>query len=284
MILMGCLCLVAGWGLIGLGVASLISSVISRMLASRFFWNEEVTRSANLSKVRVARHNPLMAIIWPNASKLGWVFLGAFLITRANVFIATSFLGLVEVASYGLTFQVLSTFAGLATVVLNLKMPRINSHQLNGVHSEIMKDFGLSLVAALLVFSICALVLLAFGSDMLEIVGSKTHLLGTTLLILFSVVMLLEVNHSVCASYLTTFNDVPFVKAALFSGVGIVIISILAVSVFHLGIGGLILSQGLVQLTYNNWKWPQEAAKKLGCSFYAIISVGFQGMLSFRHG
>lgn len=284
MIILGCLFLAGGLGLIGLGIASLLSSVISRLLAGRFFWHEEITRSAELSKVRVSGQNPLMAIIWPNANKLGWVYLGAFLITRANVLIATSFLGLVEVASYGLTFQVLATFAGLATVVLNLKMPRINSHQMNGAHSEIMKDFGLSLVAALLVFGVCVLVLLVFGSEMLAMVGSKTHLLEMNLLVLLSLVMFLEVNHSVCASYLTTFNEVPFVKAALWSGVGIVILSMLAVSVFHLGILGMILAQGVVQLAYNNWKWPREAANKMGCTFFSIISVGFKGLRRVSHG
>lgn len=285
MIILGCLFLVSGMGLIGLGIASLLSSVINRLLAGKFFWNKERAETAELAKVKVYAHNPLISIIWPNARKLGWVNLGAFLITRANVLIATSFLGLVEAASYGLTFQILTTFASLSTVVLNLKMPRISADQVSGRNNKILKNFGQSLVSGWLVFIICAGVLIVFGSVVLAMIGSKTHLLDTNLLALLSIIMFFEMNHSFFATYLTTFNEIPFVRAALISGVGVVMASVLAVSVFHLGVWGMVLAQGIVQAAYNNWRWPMMAMKRMGCSFLYLLKSGLNDLVGkVRHG
>ena len=113
---------------------------------------------------------------------------------------------------------------------------------------------------------------------MLEMIGSRTHLLSPSLMFVFAVVMFLEMNHSLCATYLTTYNEIPFVRAALVSGLGIMIISIVLITVLHSGVWGLVLSQGVVQAAYNNWRWPTEAAKKMQHSFAYVITNGFKGL------
>lgn len=284
MIICGCLFLACGLGLLGLGIASLLSSAIGRLLAGKFFWDEKITEKAGLDKVQLSDHNPLVAIIWPNARKLGWVSIGGFLVTRANVFIASSFLGLAEVASYGLTFQILLTVSGVAGVMLNLNMPRLSGDQVKGRQERLLESFGKSLASAWLVFIICATFLILFGSEMLEIIGSRTNIFNTNLMVVFAVVMFLEMNHSLCAVYLTTYNEIPFVRAALASGLGIVIISVLLVTVWHFGVWGLVLSQGVVQVAYNNWRWPTAVAKKMNQSFGYVVANGFQGLWSARNG
>lgn len=277
------LLLVFGFGLAGIAVASLISSLMGRFLASRFFWHGTGAEITALIKDKNAVVDSLMPIIWPNASKFGWVGLGGFLITRANILIASSFLGLKEVASYGLTFQILLTISGVAGVILSLHMPRLSGDQIRGMQDRILQSFGKSLASAWLIFIICAALLILFGDEMLALIGSRTHLLSTNLMLVFAVVMFLEMNHSLCATYLTTYNEIPFVRAALMSGFSIVLVSISLVTVLHFGVWGLVLSQGIVQLAYNNWKWPIAAAQKMGHSFAYIITNGFKALWQSRN-
>jgi len=283
LIVLASLLLAEGWGLLGVGFASLISSVIGRGLAARIFWSGGGAETFSLKVAKVIKNNSLISILWPNAKKLGWVYLGSFLITRANVLIASSFLGLAATASYGLTFQILTTFTSLSAVVFNLNMPHFSGDQIRGRHENILEKFGKSLATGWLVYLVCTVILFLFGNTLLALIGSRTHLLEANLLFLFVIIMFLEMNHSLCAGYLTTFNEIPFVRAALVSGICIVSISVLTVSVFHFEIWGLLLSQGVVQVFYNNWMWPMEAARKLNHSFAYVLASGFRGLWKDCH-
>lgn len=284
MITIGSVLLIGGFGLTGLGFASLASSIISRMLARKFYWRDAL---GEMSAIKTTKGSEeiisLVPILWPNAKRLGWVFLGSFLITRANILIASSFIGLAEAGSYGLTFQILLTLVGLSGVILNLSMPRLNADQVRGRQERVIENFGRALATGWLVFFLGATALVLFGSTLLAVVGSRSHLLDTGLLVVFIVIMFLEMNHSLCASYLTTFNEVLFVRAALISGLAIVMFSALSVIFFHLGAWGLVLSQGIIQAAYNNWKWPLETARKMGCSFSHVVGSGFRGLKRFLH-
>jgi len=92
-------------------------------------------------------------------------------------------------------------------------------------------------------------------------------------LAILGLVILLELNHSIAGNYLTTINVIPFVRAALWSGLSIALISILLVKV--MGVWALIVGQGVVQLAYNNWKWPIMSIKSLGGCYTKIILGGF---------
>lgn len=282
-ILLASILLVLGFGLAGIAIASLVSSLIGRFLARRLFWDSPGIEMTKLAEHKGVADHSLLPMLWPNASRLGWVGLGGFLITRANILIASSFLGLQEAASYGLTFQILLTISSIAGVILNLNMPRLSGDQIRGRQDRIMESFGKSLASAWLIFILASVLLVAFGGAMLEVIGSRTHLLSTNQMAVFAVVMFLEMNHSVCATYLTSMNEIPFVRAALFSGVGVVIISIVLLTVLHFGVWGLVLSQGVVQLVYNNWKWPIDAAKKMQHSFIYIITNGFKTIWQSRN-
>lgn len=276
MIVTGSILLVAGCGLIGLGFASLLSSVVSRMLLRRLFWRDELPEISHLKTSAAVIDKQASAVLWHNSVKLGWVYLGAFLITRMNMLIASSLLGLETAASYGLTVQIFITLSALASTIYTIRLPALNAEQISGRKDRILASFGQSLVISWLLYIGIAAILIIFGNSLLAIIGSHTRLMQTNLLILFALIMFLEMNQSLCSSCLMTFNEIPFVLPALVSGFFIVASSILFVSVFHLGVWALLLSQGIVQLAYNNWKWPKEAAKKLGCSFFHLLRSGFE--------
>jgi len=67
------------------------------------------------------------------------------------------------------------------------------------------------------------------------------------------------------------------VVAAVVSGVAVSLISLLLVH--SLGVAGLILAQGAVQLAYNNWKWPREALRHLQVGPLDVLRLGGRELL-----
>jgi hypothetical protein len=107
-----------------------------------------------------------------------------------------------------------------------------------------------------------AVIIVMLGQPVFGLVGSKVQLLPHALLALLALVVMLEMNHSNAAFIITTANDVPFVLPSLLSAAAIVLLS--TVSVWAgAGALGAIVSQGVVQAAFNNWKWPLVAWRGL---------------------
>lgn len=268
--------LVFGYGLLGLGFASLLSAVASRFLSYRlFFAKYQRDCSPPIGELYEFRRD-LLATLWHNASRLGIVNIGTFLILKANVLIASSMLGLSEASSYSITLTILTTLSGLAMVICQIQIPHMSALQATHKKERLASMYGEIQLTSLIVYVFGLVLLLAVGSELLQILGSRTTLLPTNLLLLYGVVILLELNHSVAGSYIATTNRLPFVPAAIISGVSIVIISLTIAGEF--GLLGIILSQGLVQAAYNNWKWPVMAAKDFNMNVISIYRLGVCGL------
>ena len=62
-------------------------------------------------------------------------------------------------------------------------------------------------------------------------------------------------------------NEVPFFKASLLSGLLTILLLLLLFEFKNYGILTLIIAPGLIQASYQNWKWPYEVIKELKLSF-----------------
>jgi O-antigen/teichoic acid export membrane protein len=275
MLLLSMAALTSGYGLEGLGAAALLASCFGRWVAMRYY-NRGLWQSEGLSGTPRGERE-VIKTLWPNASRLGLVQVGAFLIQRANVLLASSFLGLSAAASYSMTLTLLLALSGVSTVVLQVRMPRMATSQAAQDRKRLRSLFGEILVTAWLTYLIGLTVLLMFGDTLLHAIASKTPLLPTPALALLGAIMLLELNHSVAASYLTTKNQVPFLWAGLLSGVAITGLSFALVTPFQAW--GLIAAQGLVQLAYNNWKWPFEVRRDLDIGWLELFGLGLTKVL-----
>lgn len=269
---LGCGLVAGGVGLLGLGIASLASTVVGRMLAHRFLARGQALRDT--TRPQPAQVRALVGVLWHNAGRYGVVMLGAFLISRANVLIATSRVGLVESASFALAMQVLIIVQTLASLPFNLAMPRLSQLQARGETAQARDLFGAALVAGLLLFTGAALAMLALGNPVLAAIGSATRLPTTPLLAAMCLVFLLEVNHGICANLITTGNQVPFVNAGLFTGLAIALTGWFIAPLA--GVAGLLASIAAWQLAYNNWKWPLEAAHMLQTGYAALVAGGLR--------
>ena len=279
MILLGGAAVAAGYGMLGLGAASALSAISGRGLAYRYFHASHPVRGG---KGQGAARLDLIRTLWYNASRLGLVQLGAFLIQRGSILVASSFLGLAVAGQYGMTVTVLMTLSGVASVICQVQVPHMSALQAKADKAGLSAVFGEIVLLAWTVYLLGFVVLATMGGDMLGWIGSRTRLIPQGPLIALGLVILLEMNHALAATYVTTANKVPFLRAALISGVCTLLLSLAVVRDF--GITGLIVAQGGVQLAYNNWKWPRMARRDLGASWSGLIRAGLRRALRAQGG
>lgn len=254
-VVIGAVALLNDWGLMGLAFGYLASVLASRIIIQ---WTMlpllRELRSVKLSSGPEAR-GALFSALWPNSIRMGSVALGGFLITRLNVLIASSFFSLEAAASYAITLQLMMAVNSVAQLPINVALPQMVRLRAKGQTRE-LRTVWLARQALLLALFLAGAACVAFlAQPLLELVGSNVALLPTPLVLLMGLVLLLEANHASCALVITTGNNVPFVAAALLAGVAVAALSVF-VAWAGMGIGALILAQGMVQLAYNNWKWP----------------------------
>lgn len=270
-LLVSTLGLFLGYGLIAVAVGNLISSLVNRISSFYFFYDKHIKLQLKRAELETVN---LFPILWGNAYKLGLVALGSFLINKGNTLIASNYLTLDDVAAYGLTLQLIMLLATISSVFFRTYLPSFtNSRMIDDIES-IKRNFGKSLVVMNLIYLFGSLLILAAGNKMLLLLGSNTLLLSNLQMFVLLIIIYLEINHSNCATLITTKNTVPFVKSALISGGSILILALISTALLNFGLWGLILVQGIVQASYNNWKWPLEVSKDLKTNILELILTG----------
>lgn len=258
-------------GLIAVSVAFLLSGFLLRLLCRIYF--EKYIKSLP-SVIIEQERTVLLQTIWYNAKKIGLVSLGAFLIVQANTLICSSFFELEIVASYGLTLQIITVLSSFSRVLFNTYLPTINEARIKQDVVKVKKEMSKTFLWGWIIYFVGAIVLSAWGNDLLTIIHSNTKLLDTNILIFMLVILFLEYNHSNFATMIVTKNEVPFVKVSLVSGIGVVGGSLVNILVFDLGLWGMLAAQFFVQLAYNNWYWPWCVMKDLQIGAKDIVILG----------
>ena len=216
----------------------------------------------------------VLIAIWCNSWRLILVGLGGYLITQANTLLCSAFLGLEITAGYGLTIQGFQAVGILASVLLQTLLPAISRARTeNNLNSQI-ELLSISIVFFWIVEIIGSLAVLFFANPVLHKLGSSTFVLEPPIGLVLGIIYLLERNHYLFYNFITTSNNVPFLKASFISGIIICIVTIATVVGLRLGLWGLVLPQALIQLAYNNWKWPVYVNRELGCNFWSMLKTG----------
>lgn len=260
-----------GYGLVAIVSAQLLSIVLIRYLSYTVFFTGEL--KARLAAAVGRDPKELIKTIFPNALKIGLTSLGGFLITRSSVMIGGLYLTLDELASYGISIQLVGVVASMATIYTMTYQARIVNLRVENNSGEIRRIYirGQYLLAA--TFAAGTLAIVLAGPWALQLIGSETVLLSARLTLLVALVSLLETNHSTAGMMLLTKNEVPFFKASLLSGAAIVVGLLLAFRFTDGGLYNLVLVPLVVDVAYQSWKWPLVAHRDLGITFRDYSNV-----------
>jgi len=252
--------LLSGYNLIGLSIAYLISGIVMRCLA-RHYYTIIIGFSTRIFE-SLLNVKDILKIIWPNAKKSGIVTIGAWLITKSTTLLCSSFIGLEETAKYGLSLQLITFIIAFSKLLFTSYVPELAYLGVTRDEKRYKIILSRGVVVQWLTGFIGLGVLIILGNWLLVLIGSSSTLLSPPTLMLLCIISFLENNHSTFATVITLSNSVPFVKASLYSGLAIVFLGYLILKFTSLGLLGLIIVQGIVQLAYNNWYWPHLVLKK----------------------
>jgi hypothetical protein len=268
--------LMAGLGLIGVSIGFCVSAIVGRWLSGRYFNDLFFLQKLALAPAVAIPIVTIIMTLWNNAWRLGVVVVGAFLTLKANTFVASANLGLEVTAAYALTIQVFSTVSSIAIVTVTIQQQKMAQLRVVGERGDLQAMIELGLGSAVLLYIAGATLIVIFGNALIAQVGGNTAMLDRSMLIAVAFMLLLELNHSVSASIITTGNVVPFVKPSIISGVAVMVASVIGLYIFQFGVWWLIASQALVQIAYNNWRWPTVLAQEFHTSYLNLVAGGIR--------
>ncbi|HRZ97462.1 MAG TPA: hypothetical protein P5084_07885, partial [Paludibacter sp.] len=186
-----------------------------------------------------------------------------FLVLQSSVLIGSLYISLEELASYGITIQVTNVIASLASVYYLSYLPKVAYFRVENNLNKIKEIYFRCLILFILTFIVGGSALILFGNWGLHVLKAQTFLLSNSMIVIILLITFLEKNHAVAGGFLVTKNEVPYFKAAIISGISTVIVLFGLIKIAHLGVWGMILAPGLVQLAYQNWKWPLVLMRQL---------------------
>jgi O-antigen/teichoic acid export membrane protein len=249
------------FNLIAIVSAQALSIIIRRILSYRTIYTTEFRQF--LHNVKAQSRKEILKSIYPNAVKVGLTNLGSFLVTRSSIIMGSLYLSLEEIASYGITIQIIAIISSIATVYFISYQPKIVQYRVQN-NNEAIKQLYLKGCMLLLGIFVLGGVVLVFGGEWaLDVIGSQTLFLSKSFMAVALLIDFLGTNHANAGGILLTKNEVPYFKAALFSGAFTVILLFVFLNYTNLNVWGLLLAQGIAQGCYQNWKWPMEVMKEL---------------------
>jgi len=253
-LILSTLLIFSNFGILSIVIAQAASLFIRRALSNRYFYKDGLKNE--LGKFTESGHREIVKAIMPNSVKLGITGIGAFLVLQSSVLVGSVFLNLSQLASYSITVQIVNVIASLSWVYFNSHIPQIARLRVNEDLISIRNIYRKSFLAMLLTYIVGTVIIVPTGQPLLNLLGSQTTMLGSGMILLLIIISFLEKNHAMAGSILLLRNEVPFFKAAIFSGICTVLMLFILTGIFNLGILGMILAPGIVQLVYQNWKWP----------------------------
>ncbi|MDR0692084.1 MAG: hypothetical protein LBF69_03495 [Prevotellaceae bacterium] len=263
------------FNLIAVVSAQALSILIIRILSYRTIYTPGFRQC--LQGVKARARKEILKSIYPNAVKVGLTGLGGFLIVRASTIMGSLYLSLETIASYGITVQVIMIISSIASVYFATYQPKIVQYRVQNDSTAIKQIYVKGCVLLFGAFALGGGALVLFGEWALNVIGSQTPLLSKSFMIVALLIYLLETNHGNAGGILLTKNEVPYFKAALFSGAFTVILLFVFLKYTSLGVLGLVLAQGIAQGCYQNWKWPVKVIKELAVKSVDVYECLYNG-------
>lgn len=273
--------LMLGTGLIGLILANIISVFVQRIIAKSYFFKNDLKKKLEVEIITRQEKKDVFTKIWYNAKKQGLVSLSGIINGKLGVFIAGIYLTLQELGSYGLLLQLGGLITSICNTTLNTYYPRLCSLRVQNKKKEVYISFCKIMGLSYFLYFLGSIFLLFFIPYILVLIGSNAILPDTKIMVVFLLINVLDVTAGASISLISIDNKIPFLKASLISSISIIILTILSFKFLHIKIFGLIVIPGIVQISYNYWKWPKEIFKKYNSNIFKYIYDCTRGFFIF---
>ena len=251
----------AGLGLSAIVGSRLVAIVLRRVLSHRVFF----TRSMRKALAGVEAHDTkaIMNAIYPNAIKIGLTQLGSLAVNKSAMLIGAAFLTLEEVASYGITLQLLEILCNCSTVPYRAFSPKLAQCRAENDMAGLRRYYLICEAILLAIWVGGGSIAVLCGDSVLHLIKSQTMFLPTAMFAVLVGFHMLEDNQSMATGFIMSDNRIPFFIPSLLSGAATVLLLWLFLDVLGWGIWGMILAPGIAQAAYQDWKWPSVIIREL---------------------
>lgn len=268
-ILLQVLFLYLGFGLIGLGIANLLSVILYRFQLSK-----HVKKIINSNKeifefvedlIKVRSDSEITMALKKNSKQIGIITISNYFQGQGGLLLISAFVPLSITAKYGLSVQLISIVISLSIIPFNTFLPQLSSLQIQRKYTKLKKKYINITLMIFLTFLTGSLLILYLGNLALLLMNSNTDLLNKELLILLMLYYFVLTNHQRATSFISLGNEQPYVNSYIISSALALLISTIGF-MFEMDISEFILINLLIQIAYNGWKWPLYAWKKISIS------------------
>lgn len=266
-LILACVFLIIGDGLLSLPAASLITSFLVRNYSRRACLTA-------LAAVPAPAHVDWRAhfrTIWPNSWRLGLFFGGSYLSTNANVLLCTSIFGLKLSGHYGVALQVIGIVNGMAAVWTAVKWPLIGQMVTRRNTEGLRQLLWPRLWLQLLTYTALAAFAITCGPPLIRFIGSSKQMLPAIWMTLLAVNGLLEAHCSVWNTLISMWNRLPMLWASLATNVVALGLNVALVHLHGAEPGWLVLGPLIANVALNYWYWPGYGARMLDLSWLRFV-------------
>jgi O-antigen/teichoic acid export membrane protein len=268
--------------LLVLAVGYALSIFAFRALTQYFI--RDIVKSVNGVKAEPAETKKITSIVAHNATKVGWVTLGAFMANRFNMLSISMFLGAVSAAQYAIAQQAFNALSTVSLVGVSMLTPLMANARVHNDKKLLRELLVFCNVSAWLIFACGLAALMVSGDWLLSLIHSQTTLPPTLILLLLAGVFFLDLHIFISTQFITTGNRVPHLVATVATGF------LIAVGVFVSGMAGghliaFLVVQAALMLAYNAWRWPLVAGREvdLTLSNFSPSAIAGAKRILIRH-
>ena len=277
-IIISIILLLLDFGLLAVALAYLITGFVYRFLCKMYFFKYENIGDLlkeNIISIKLSEVKKYFLIIWHNAWRDGLVSVSNFLATQASTILCSLFLSLTQTGIYSLSLQIVTVIQNVSSSLYTVYQPLMQEAFIRNDREKPKRLMATAITVYSTFFLIGSILISTFGVYLLEIFKPNSHINKFYLISMCLYIFLLQ-HHQLNASYISNTNRIPYVKAFIISSLITVISEFILLKYTNLNEWSLLLGPLLVQLSYNNWKWPLFVMKELNTNIYEMVKIGFQ--------
>lgn len=259
--------IIMGYGLIAVSLAYLTSVLVNRTLAYfRFFSyqnNKENIKPILKDKIDKKELLDISKKILPNTYRQGLISISNYINLRSTTLLSSAYLGLSVTASLGLILQIATVITSVANAFFNTYQAQFSSDRINGQHKKMIIKFKQAISINYLIIFTSFATIFFLADFLLVVIDSSISTLAPEYLLVVMIYLFLYNNQSIFSSFIATKNKLPHYKSFIISSLLVLGTQFFLMNITTPTLWGLLLPILIIQLAYNNWKWPLEVFKEI---------------------
>lgn len=263
-IVIASLFLLLGFGIISMVAGQIVSIIVNRILAYKSFYDKETASSIKAAVAQ--RWQGILRKLWNTAYKSGLSSISWVLTNRMLPAFAAMYISLSLVGNYGLSKQVADITYTLSVVWFVTFYPKITQFRIQNNIAQMRRMYFKALTIATIVFLVCLAGVLIAGTPALVFIGSKTHFIEVTLLIVMLAASLFDGYTYISTSVLLAGNEVPHYRAQIVTAIITALLLFILLEFTDWGVAALVFVPFGCNLLYNHWRWSAKVMKMLSKS------------------